>query len=69
VLNRTLNFRREVNHKEIEESTGLYMIWMLELARRKSSAGKLYRRVKKDPSSAVRLDGRCQFPGEPNQSF
>src|SRR6266849_931825 len=29
---------------------------MLELARRKSSTGKLYRRVKKDPSGAARLD-------------
>jgi hypothetical protein len=42
---------------------------MLELARRKSSTGKLYRRVKKDPSGAARLDSRFLFPGEPNQSF
>jgi hypothetical protein len=39
---------------------------MLELARRKSSTDKVYRRVKKDPSGAARLDRRCLFPDEPN---
>jgi hypothetical protein len=39
---------------------------MLELARRKSSADKIYRRVKKDPSGVARLDRRCLFPDEPN---
>jgi hypothetical protein len=41
-------------------------IWMLELARRKSSTSKLYRRVKKDPAGATRLDRRCLVPDEPN---
>jgi hypothetical protein len=36
-------------------------IWMLELVRRKSSTGKLYRRVKKDPSGAARLDSRWRW--------
>jgi hypothetical protein len=46
-------------------------IWMLELARRKSSTGKLYRRVKKDPSGAARLDSTvvaCS-PASPTDHF
>jgi hypothetical protein len=39
---------------------------MLELARRKSSTDKVYRRGKKDPSGAARLDRRCLFADEPN---
>jgi hypothetical protein len=52
-----------VNRKEIEELTGLYVDAGI------GTKKELYRRVKKDPSGAARLDSRCLFPGEPNQSF
>jgi hypothetical protein len=61
--------RSEVNRKEIEESTGLYMNagtgTKKELYRQALSAGQ----IGSLRGGATRLDSRCLFPDEPNQSF